>query len=216
MRLTKPITFAIWMLEYLPSGSRNESLAGDLLEEFQSGRSAAWFWRQALFAIAHAVRTRARPFAGPLAFSAGWSLLYPTFLPPLLRNPTVETVMERLSAHDWPYSTALHSVTVLIPALLFLWTGLFVYLASRRRPAIGPAPLRLLASLSVSLNVLLVATIVQHLIHTNPASSRLSQTISDGTTHTFCVPLVLSLFSALVCVVPAPRSRHHSPGSLAA
>jgi hypothetical protein len=30
---------------------QNPALAGDLLEEFQSGRSSAWYWRQALMVI---------------------------------------------------------------------------------------------------------------------------------------------------------------------
>jgi hypothetical protein len=32
-------------------GSKNEALAGDLLEQFSQGRSATWYWRQAAAAI---------------------------------------------------------------------------------------------------------------------------------------------------------------------
>jgi hypothetical protein len=31
----------------------NEALIGDLIEEFEAGRSRAWFWRQTVVAIAH-------------------------------------------------------------------------------------------------------------------------------------------------------------------
>jgi hypothetical protein len=41
---------ALWLLGQL--AHRNEPLAGDLLEQFRSRRSALWLWSQLLFAIA--------------------------------------------------------------------------------------------------------------------------------------------------------------------
>jgi hypothetical protein len=41
---------ALWLLGHL--AHRNEPLAGDLLEQFRSRRSALWLWSQLLFAIA--------------------------------------------------------------------------------------------------------------------------------------------------------------------
>ena len=41
---------ALWLLGRL--AHRNEPLAGDLLEQFRSRRSALWIWSQLLFAIA--------------------------------------------------------------------------------------------------------------------------------------------------------------------
>lgn len=41
---------ASWLLDRLGPGV--ESLSGDLIEEFQAGRSRAWFWRQAFIAMA--------------------------------------------------------------------------------------------------------------------------------------------------------------------
>jgi len=43
---------AIRLLHRFLSGSSDESLAGDLLEEHRHGRSSAWVWRQVLGAIA--------------------------------------------------------------------------------------------------------------------------------------------------------------------
>ena len=49
MTASRPPSAAAWLLEHL--GGENEALAGDLLEEFRRGRSAAWYWRQVLVAI---------------------------------------------------------------------------------------------------------------------------------------------------------------------
>ena len=46
MKLRRPPKIAAWLIE------RNSPLAGDLLEEFQRGKSRGWFWRQALIAMA--------------------------------------------------------------------------------------------------------------------------------------------------------------------
>jgi len=43
---------ARWLMERLGVAERNPPLAGDLEEEFQNGRSALWYWRQAVVAMA--------------------------------------------------------------------------------------------------------------------------------------------------------------------
>ena len=49
MRSAHPPKLATWVLRRL--GSHNEALAGDLLEEYQRGRSKLWYWRQVLIAV---------------------------------------------------------------------------------------------------------------------------------------------------------------------
>jgi hypothetical protein len=51
MRTSHPPAAATWLLENLCSGQKNESLTGDLIEEFQRGRSRLWYWWQVLAAI---------------------------------------------------------------------------------------------------------------------------------------------------------------------
>ena len=51
MKAAKPPALATWLLEQTRC-SATDAVAGDLLEEFHRGRSAGWYWRQALMAIA--------------------------------------------------------------------------------------------------------------------------------------------------------------------
>jgi hypothetical protein len=46
-----PPRMATWLLKHLGPAYRNESLAGDLFEEFQQDRTRAWYWRQTAAAI---------------------------------------------------------------------------------------------------------------------------------------------------------------------
>jgi ABC-type transport system involved in cytochrome c biogenesis permease subunit len=46
-----PPKLAMWLLEQWGSPYHSESLAGDLIEQYQQGRSRAWCWRQVAWAI---------------------------------------------------------------------------------------------------------------------------------------------------------------------
>jgi hypothetical protein len=69
---------ATWLLERFTFGSGGESLIGDLLEEYRSGRSRAWYWRQALTAVVMscAVELRDNGLLVLRAVTAGWAALY--------------------------------------------------------------------------------------------------------------------------------------------
>jgi hypothetical protein len=51
MTLRAPPRIAAWLLKHLGPSYRNESLAGDLFEEYQLNRTPAWYWRQVAAAI---------------------------------------------------------------------------------------------------------------------------------------------------------------------
>jgi hypothetical protein len=65
-----PPKFALWLLEQWGSPYHSESLAGDLIEQYQEGRSRAWCWGQVTAAIVIArakfIRTLPWPKAGRL------------------------------------------------------------------------------------------------------------------------------------------------------
>ena len=52
MSTTQPPRLATWLLVRLASNEKRESLIGDLAEQYRSGRSASWYWRQTLGSIA--------------------------------------------------------------------------------------------------------------------------------------------------------------------
>lgn len=56
MKNRTPPKLAAWLLDKLGYLRRNPALFGDLLEEFHSGRSKAWYWRQTGVVIATGIR----------------------------------------------------------------------------------------------------------------------------------------------------------------
>lgn len=74
MRKTEPPFIANWILERFTPGDRNDALSGDLLEEFRSGHSASWYWRQVLTTIAIRWFGEIRAHSLLLIFAALWTL----------------------------------------------------------------------------------------------------------------------------------------------
>jgi len=74
MNSRQPPALAVWLLKRAGLTARNEPLTGDLLEEFRSGRTAVWYWRQTFRAIAAAfgLRLHSRRLEF-LALFVGWS-----------------------------------------------------------------------------------------------------------------------------------------------
>jgi hypothetical protein len=75
MTFKQPPLVAMWVLTHL--SRPNHALAGDLIEEYQRGRSRAWYWRQVILAIvasffrdvqSHKLATLQAVFTGFAAF----------------------------------------------------------------------------------------------------------------------------------------------------
>ncbi len=52
MSRSLPPAAATWLLAHVGCGPTVEPLAGDLVEEYRAGRSAGWYWRQVVAAVA--------------------------------------------------------------------------------------------------------------------------------------------------------------------
>ena len=212
MKPTSSIALATWMLDHLTLGARNESLSGDLLEELHTGRSTAWYWRQTLSAVAITLSTRTRAYLAPLLFSAAWSFLYPTLWPAIVNSAPAQNLIDHFTPSDLPFSTGLGFVAGIAPATLFIALGFFVYLISHNRTR--TSTVRLMASLSISLNVLFVTIIGENLRHFGVDLRNVSRENFNAHLVALCIPLALGLYAALLCAFPA--ARHHHPGSLTA
>jgi hypothetical protein len=75
MRSSHPPIVATWLLEHLRSDKVNESLLGDLMEDYGRGRSNAWYWRQVLAAIvvSSCDEVRAHVWIAIKAMVTGWA-----------------------------------------------------------------------------------------------------------------------------------------------
>jgi len=60
MSARRPPELARWLLQHLGPGYRNESLEGDLFEQYQLGASRSWYWQQAMAAVMVAGARRVR------------------------------------------------------------------------------------------------------------------------------------------------------------
>jgi hypothetical protein len=74
MNRSRPPVIAAWLLRRFALGPDADAIAGDLLEHYQRGRSAAWYWREVFVAILAATwsESRQHPFRLLGAVAAGW------------------------------------------------------------------------------------------------------------------------------------------------
>ncbi len=123
MTLKNPPALAAWILEHLVFGG-NEALAGDLLEEFRSGRSAAWYWRQVLIAMALGFFKDLRTHWLALCFAALWTLPVVAFQVYLVRRMAQSPFVAQRWRLAWPYSTICDLAFDIGCDLLYIWAGL--------------------------------------------------------------------------------------------
>jgi len=68
-----------WLLNNLGCGPNNDALQGDLAESLQRGKSASWYWKQAITSIVVSVfvESRRHPLTVFRALAAGWLIYWP-------------------------------------------------------------------------------------------------------------------------------------------
>ena len=73
---TRPPALARWLLARLLAGPHGEALLGDLIEQYASGKSRAWFFKETLAAVGATVAAEARAKYGvvsAIAFFVGFT-----------------------------------------------------------------------------------------------------------------------------------------------
>jgi hypothetical protein len=129
MRADSPPAIATWFLDHL-CAERDEALAGDLVEEYFDGRSAGWYWRQVMAAIAIGGAQRVRACWPAVMFAALWTVLSPGLRYVQIRLLDDDAAaMQRIWRLDGPWSTRFDTSLDILAFLSVIWLGVAVYVA---------------------------------------------------------------------------------------
>jgi len=201
MKKRSRISVAIWLLEHCVRGAAGEALVGDLVEQWQEGRPARWFWREALIALAVCAGEAALRWVPAALFAAGWSLLYP-FWRAVGNGWLPREIPQHWLALAWPWPQLMELGYGATPAVSFVWLGALVYLLVRRGHLRGLTAWRVVGGLSASLNALFgsalaILQLSEHrdLVNMTHVSFFVGYQIMG-----ISAPLTLSVLAALVAV----------------
>jgi hypothetical protein len=131
MNRLKPPRVPAWMLEHFKTGGSNEALAGDLVEEFRSGRSNIWYWRQVLAALLIGWLKNIREHRNLMVFAALWSMLAPGWMLVAMRAAEGQAEAWHVWRLNWPWSSLCSAALFFVPGLIFLWVGIASYLVTQ-------------------------------------------------------------------------------------
>lgn len=155
MRDDLVVRTAVWLVQRCVAGSAGEAFAGDLLEMFANGRSRWWCFDQALRTVISSTELRLRSLLLPVWYCVAFVSLHPVWQ--WLYVPSATRLLRNYrNAAVWPGSAVLEIATGLLPAVLFVWIGVFLFLLFRRASLV-----RVLLSLSVGCFVVSAETVLR-------------------------------------------------------
>ncbi len=142
--------FATWLLERFGVKRQNEALIGDLAEEYQAGKSWAWYWWQTLFAIAVAVLrdVREHKLLALRAVAMGW-ILWRAF--PLIVSRVESVYLYPRSLH-WSAEAILAYISALLVWRFIRWV-LIGWLVGRAHRAQAASMVMVLATFKLLLDM---------------------------------------------------------------
>jgi hypothetical protein len=143
----EPPRIAVWMLEHLCSGERDEALIGDLLEAFRMGRSENWYWRQVAAACVMSWFQSFRARVTLLVFAFLWSLLAPAWAALMTEIGRETRLLDSFVRAQWPLSLLSLLAAWLAFNSIFLWIGTLIFTASHAKARSTPRARWLLGDL---------------------------------------------------------------------
>jgi hypothetical protein len=127
MRPNDPPAIATWMLEHLTRGRKNEALVGDLLEEFRRGRSATWYWRQVLVAVAVGFTEEIRAQWLTIVYAILCVIPLPAYWMLAIDKMMSLPFFARRWHLNWPYSMICDQILFWGSQLIYIWFALIIY-----------------------------------------------------------------------------------------
>jgi hypothetical protein len=135
MTTRTPPRLATWLLERFGNGRRNESLLGDLHEQFAQGRSAGWYWSQVLRALAISARVRLFTLSAAVATTFVMALAWLQAQDLFARNAgSVHRFMAGMTEDYRTAAILTWSVSLSIKAAFFFMTGWLAVRIHRSSP----------------------------------------------------------------------------------
>jgi hypothetical protein len=207
-----PPRLANWILEHLTIDEQKDAVSGDLLEEFRSGRSRGWYWRQVATAVIVSMARTLRINWFVLAFSALWVLPLPALEIYVLRAMRLGQFFPQRWSYPWPYSMICDIAITIGWKLLYLWLGItlcqILFANATRRTSVRQLAKGLCASVAVYVATYLgmVACFLAFphayavdITRVNPISLALnpaSMLVTD-------VPFIVAMLSGVLLATPA-------------
>ena len=191
MKQVNPPAAATWLLEHM---TKNEALAGDLFEGYRHGRSAGWYWRQVMAALAIRFAEGLGDRWPAVVFAALWSAMpFPWWWGFVVRREDILTGY--VVVFPWPYSMICFLALSIASAVAFVWLGLALCLlfGCLKRTVRRPKVLRALRA-----SLLIFVPLQFGVVLLSLSAARINQELLLVFSH-FCffVPLLVSAWLGL-------------------